>query len=398
MIRTAANAPRPVRTRPSQRLALALSCCATALAACRTERVTAIGPTAEILAERTLPDGTEQRWRLQHSGGDPKLELRTRSSREVAFLGLSVKELPREQAEALGEAPWSGLLVERVNPGGAADKAGIWPGDVLVALAGRPLISSQAFSERVDLELTPGVAVEFEARRAGEARRFSLIPESRRIEDSTTDTQILEGSAAVAALTGMTVGALEPAQAQAIFEAQDGVLVIAGVQPGSPAYLAGLRSGDRITALDGRSPVGLEDLVAAVLSRAEAKRIEVASNERPRELPARPEGPLAIAVEGPLGHHQAELDPKAGLERRRSVDIPILYEWHSETESSSWSFLDFIFQFGGNGSARYLPAKDRRPARSSHLSLLPFGLYEHERGPERSRYELLWFIEWGSGR
>jgi hypothetical protein len=398
MTRSAHTAPRPVPFPRARWAALSLLCGAPLLGACRTERVTAIGPTAEILAERTLPDGTEQRWRLQHSAGDPLLEVRTRRSREVAFLGLSVKELPREQAEALGETPWSGLVVERVNPGSAADKAGIWPGDVLVSLGGQPLMSSQAFSERVDLELTPGVAAQFEARRGGEARQFSVIPESRRIEDSTTDTLSLEGSAAVGALTGMTVGALEPAQAQAIFESPEGLLVIAGIQPGSPAYLAGLRSGDRIAALDGRSPVALSDLVAAVLSRAEAKRIQVSSNERPRELPERPAGPLVIDVEGPLGHHRAELEPKAGLERRRTVDIPILYECHSETESSSWSFLDFIFQFGGNGSARYLPSKDRRPARSSYLSLLPFGLYEHERGPERSRYELLWFIEWGSDR
>jgi hypothetical protein len=142
MTRSAHTAPRPVPFPRARWAALSLLCGAPLLGACRTERVTAIGPTAEILAERTLPDGTEQRWRLQHSAGDPLLEVRTRRSREVAFLGLSVKELPREQAEALGETPWSGLVVERVNPGSAADKAGIWPGDVLVSLGGQPLMSS----------------------------------------------------------------------------------------------------------------------------------------------------------------------------------------------------------------------------------------------------------------
>jgi membrane-associated protease RseP (regulator of RpoE activity) len=393
------NRQLPPRSPAHRRAAVCLGLLALAgLSACTSDRVSALSPSSETLGERSLEDGTQLSYRLQDAGaGTPKLEVLTRRKRELPYLGMSVRELPREQAEAIGQEPWSGLQVERVTAGGAADQAGIWPGDVVVALGERPLVSVEQFTECVKLDLKPGEPVNLEVRRGeGPSRLIAVVPQSRSVEDTSTDTKELRGSTAVRALTGMSVGSLDADLAADLLAAPGPVLLIARVLPGSPAYLAGLRAGDRIEALDGRSPVLLEDLVGAVLARADERGFDVIASDRPAQLPKRTRGPLEISVNGPLGFHQTKVDLRTDLDRRRHIEIPILYERTERVVSRSWSFLDFILQFGGNGSVTYYDSKDRRPARHSFLSLLPFGFYEQNVRPERVNRRLFWFIEWGS--
>ena len=59
---------------------------------------------------------------------------------ERPWLGLAL--MPRDVALRLGlPAPASGLRVERVYPGGPADRVGILTDDAIVAVAGRPVES-----------------------------------------------------------------------------------------------------------------------------------------------------------------------------------------------------------------------------------------------------------------
>lgn len=78
------------------------------------------------------------------------------------FLGVGMEDLTPDLAEAFGRGDLSGALINNVLEGSAADKAGIRPGDIAIAVNGesvrdysqfRLLVSSNRPGERVDITL-----------------------------------------------------------------------------------------------------------------------------------------------------------------------------------------------------------------------------------------------------
>jgi S1-C subfamily serine protease len=84
---------------------------------------------------------------------------------EHAFIGIQPAQLTPQLAQELGIRETAGILVYGVTSGGPADQAHIAPGDILVALAGKPLTSVEDLftalrpkrpGETVTLELVRG--------------------------------------------------------------------------------------------------------------------------------------------------------------------------------------------------------------------------------------------------
>jgi S1-C subfamily serine protease len=98
---------------------------------------------------------------------------------EHAFVGIQPAELTPELAQALGIARSTGVLVYAVERGGPAARAGIEPGDVLIALAGRPLESVEQLFAALRLH-RPGqtvtVALVRDGKRQSVAVRLSKTP------------------------------------------------------------------------------------------------------------------------------------------------------------------------------------------------------------------------------
>jgi len=150
-----------------------------------------------------------------------------------------------------------------------------------------------------------------------------------------------------------------------------------------------------IVELDGEPLVDLDQLRGAVVSRAQETGIGIANHgETIRDVSRTAQGPLALVVDGRLGRHTASVDVIDDLDDRTGVDIPILFEYESDRRSTRWSLLDFIFQFGANYSSRSLASSNRKPAKSTFFSMLPFGFFEVEKEPGYARYCIFWFIEW----
>ena len=83
---------------------------------------------------------------------------------EHAFLGIQPAKLTPQLAQRLGIRTSSGVLVYAVTPGSPADQAHIKPGDVLVKLAGKPvMIVEELFA--VLREHCPGQTVPIELAR-----------------------------------------------------------------------------------------------------------------------------------------------------------------------------------------------------------------------------------------
>ncbi len=89
-------------------------------------------------------------------------QLKTSGHVSRGMIGVQIQNVDRDQAKALGLPRIGGALVNMVTAGGAADKAGVQVGDVILAFAGHdvdtsadlpPLVGSTKPGSRVDLSI-----------------------------------------------------------------------------------------------------------------------------------------------------------------------------------------------------------------------------------------------------
>jgi len=89
------------------------------------------------------------------------------------WVGVEVQDMNAELAESFGLANPQGALIAGVMRGSPADKAGIRPGDVLLAIGGQPIKDAQAMLELI-AGLTPGQSAAFSVSREGRTRDMSV--------------------------------------------------------------------------------------------------------------------------------------------------------------------------------------------------------------------------------
>jgi serine protease Do len=81
---------------------------------------------------------------------------------ERKYIGVYIQELNRELSEYFGVDKGTGLLIERIEEGGPAEKAGLRVGDVIISADGERLESTQKLSELIqDKEEGDKVSIEF---------------------------------------------------------------------------------------------------------------------------------------------------------------------------------------------------------------------------------------------
>jgi membrane-associated protease RseP (regulator of RpoE activity) len=142
--------------------------------------------------------------------------------------------------------------------------------------------------------------------------------------------------------------------------ASPGVLV-AGVQPGQPAALSGLRAGDRILTLDQQTVAGGQDAVAALVRRIQA------SPQRPLQLRAERDGrslslTLTPADQGGIGRIGAQLQP-FGTETFRAPKGPLEpirqanHDFIALTRRTVEGFGSLVTRFGETASQVSGPVK-----------------------------------------
>jgi serine protease Do len=99
-----------------------------------------------------------------------------------AFLGVQIQELNSEIAKEKGLSSTKGVLLSRVNDGGAAQSAGIEDGDVVVSVAGVNVNSTSELMEQVGRH-RPGDKIDIKVLRNNKEKTFAVI---LRGEDNTT--------------------------------------------------------------------------------------------------------------------------------------------------------------------------------------------------------------------
>ncbi len=155
-------------------------------------------------------------------------------------LGVVVQNITPDLAKAFGLSSNAGVLVAQVQPGSAADKAGIKAEDVIMTINGRGVQSYR------DLRNTIGLL------RVGDKLTLEIQRNGKRQVINTSVGEAAELKEAANAAATVANAKLEGAQ---FGPAEEGSGVeVSDVKPQSPAARNGLRPGDVITAIN-RRPV-----------------------------------------------------------------------------------------------------------------------------------------------
>lgn len=380
----------------------ALLACAL-LAGCSSTHWVGHGDTNTTLAQITEA-GVETRYELLagQRGEAPKMVVTRKRTVPQAYFGVRVEDIDKRLAKQTGVKAWQGVWIQNVISNTAASAAGLRKGDILRRVGSQDIVSQGQFIEHIQSHVAPGDAVPVTIDRwveEGGATRLqrmelTVVAESRDVLETESDTIELEHSPASLNLSGLQVAQIPAEHAAVIWPGVGGSpTVVSGVMTGSPAYLAGLRGGDRVVAVDGNAAAGLAVIDDAVAARALAHGLTARlPHGTPAQLTA-VDGPVEIQVQSNrLGSHRADLTLRDDLRSSTDLDIPILFDFDSDLDSTHWEFLDFIFQFGATYDGRYVKSATREPAHETELSLFPLGMFEFETSPQRDEYTLFWLI------
>lgn len=179
------------------------------------------------------------------------------------LLGIMLQPISADMAEALGLPARRGALVGTVNPGSAAEKAGIKEGDVIIEFNDTPVRDSRHLQQLVAAQ-RPGSEVRVKVLRDGRERTLrAKLDDMSIIMDTAAQTGNVQGG--VGRIAGMEVTTLDPQMARQLGlpRGTTGVTVV-DIEDGSPAQQAGLQVGDVILVANGRAVRSPEDLMTIV--------------------------------------------------------------------------------------------------------------------------------------
>jgi serine protease Do len=188
----------------------------------------------------------------------------TRGKVVRGWLGVRIQDLTPKLVKALKLASNQGALVNHIERGSPAQKAGLRLGDVITAVDGTPTSNSRRLSLRIGSS-SPGSTVKLTVLRNGTSMELPLtlgeLPEPG-------TAQANPAVPAAGPLRGVELQTLTPQIASRLNlpPVARGVVVV-GIRPDSPAAQAGLRRGDVIFEVN-RQPVRSVQEFEAVVSQS----------------------------------------------------------------------------------------------------------------------------------
>jgi Do/DeqQ family serine protease len=187
------------------------------------------------------------------------------------WLGARTQTVTGEIARSLGLPAPRGVLVADVWQGGAAARAGLRAGDVIVSVGGQPVNDEGA------------ATYQFGARRIGETVPVTVLRDGREVtlnvraeeapRSPATDERTITGRNPLA---GATVVNLSPAAADELgIDPFTGPGVLVTRVGAGFARDAGFQPGDMVRAINGRDIRSVRDLASAVSSNTRAWRVTI---------------------------------------------------------------------------------------------------------------------------
>lgn len=202
-------------------------------------------------------------------------------------IGVQIGEVTKDVAESLGLARAQGALIQRVEPGGPAEKGGLEAGDIILKFNGTNIEKSSDLPRLVGAT-KPGSRATLTVWRKGAAKEVTLtIAELEPEKVARKDDKKAKPDQAPNAL-GLVVSDLSEAQKKEL-KVDGGVIVDAAE---GPAARAGLRAGDVILRLN-NSDVKDSRQFNSLVAKLEPKKMTVVLVRRgdaSQFVPIRPNG------------------------------------------------------------------------------------------------------------
>jgi serine protease Do len=196
-------------------------------------------------------------------------QLREHGKVSRGLLGVQVGAVTREMAEALNLERPVGALVNDVTGDSAAEKAGILPGDVILAFNGESIESSGDLPPIVGAN-PPGTKAEVLVSRNGKNKTFTVTLDAL---PSDEDGNLLGANQAASQSNrlGIAVESISDSRRNALGDPEGGVMV-SSVE-NDAAFRAGLRNGDVILTINNQTVEDIDSFNTIVEALPEDKAV-----------------------------------------------------------------------------------------------------------------------------
>jgi serine protease Do len=192
-------------------------------------------------------------------------QLKDKGAVTRAWLGVQVQPVTAGIAESLGMKKAEGALVDEVRPDTPAAQAGLQPGDVITAVNGNPIKNSRTLAREISA-MTPDSSAKLDILRKGEAKSLTVtlatMPDQHQKQARADDSDS-------APTRGVPHLGVAVAPASEVAGAGNQGVVVTNVDPDGPAAEHGVKSGDVILDVGGKSVANIRDLRQA-LSQAKS--------------------------------------------------------------------------------------------------------------------------------
>lgn len=188
-------------------------------------------------------------------------------------IGVQIEPVTKEIAESIGLGKAQGALINRIEPGAPADKAGLEAGDVIVKIDGKQIEKSSDLPRLVG-NTKPGTKSTLTVFRRGVIKELSItIAELEPEKLAKRSAEPEEKPKATNSVQGLGLVVVDLTEAQ-----KSELKIKAGVRVESlqePALKAGLREGDVILAVGNIEVAQVKDFAAAVSKMDKTKAVSV---------------------------------------------------------------------------------------------------------------------------
>lgn len=201
-------------------------------------------------------------------------QLKDTGSVARGYLGVVIREVDQELAEAFGLDRPRGALVNDVTPNSPAARADLRPGDIIVAFDGEPVDYSSDLPHIVGLRM-PGESYSVELVRQGRELEIEIrIGQlgSSEVEQASSK-QPSQNAVPDSAALGLVVEELDPRMASRL--RVDGGILVRAVESGSAGDNAGLSAGDIIVQLGFQSVSSLRDYQDVLAQADSGERLPI---------------------------------------------------------------------------------------------------------------------------
>ncbi|HYY31437.1 MAG TPA: PDZ domain-containing protein, partial [Chthoniobacterales bacterium] len=177
------------------------------------------------------------------------------------FLGVEIQDLTPGLAQAFKVNNDQGALVSSITPGTAAAAAGLQSGDVIVEFNGQPVQDASQLKLRV-AETGPGATIPVVVMRNGERKTLDVTLKEQPAKQVANATENNQNNGGQDALHGVAVSDLNSdTRSELNIPADVQGALITEVDPASPSYEAGLRTGDVILEINHQPVKDAQDAV-----------------------------------------------------------------------------------------------------------------------------------------